>query len=128
MISYKKIDLIKLNVVNSSLHLENEKLIIKTPIMYFDYKENFILLKINNNAENHVKFLQLCSHIERLFKSKDIKQTVDNSVEIKVAVVNESKFYDINHNLTNNKTPGKMICSLKCFEGILTLDQLLFIK
>jgi len=128
MISYKKIDLIKLNVVNCSLYLENEKLIIKTPIMYFDYKENFILLKINNNAENHVKFLQLCSHIERLFKSKDIKQISENSVEIKVTIDEESKFYDFNNNLTNIKTPGKMICSLKCFKGIMTLDQLLLVK
>ena len=128
MISYKKIDLIKLNLVNSSLQYGNETVIIKTPIMYFDYKENFILLKINNNSENHIKFLQLCSHIERLFKFKDIKQIADNTIEIKVVVNKESKFYDSNGNLTSNVLPGKIICSLKCFEGIMTLDQLLYIK
>ena len=90
MTSYKKIDLIKLYVKDSLLFLDDNKILIKTPIIYFDYKEDHIILKIKNNVENHVKFLQLCTHIERLFKTKDIKTNINISLEIKVLINKDS--------------------------------------
>jgi hypothetical protein len=129
MTSYKKIDLIKLYVKESSIFLDDKKLLIKTPIIYFDYKEDHIILKIKNNAENHVKFLQLCTHIERLFKTKGIKTNINNSLEIKVLINEISKFYDINASPINNiKHGGKIICSLECFNGTMSLVELLYIK
>jgi hypothetical protein len=129
MTSYKKIDLIKLYVKESSIFLDDTKLLIKTPIIYFEYRENHIVLKIKNNAENHVKFLQLCTHIERLFKSKDIKPNINNSLEIMVLINDNSKFYDINSNpISNIKNGGKIICSLECFNGMMNLVELLYVK
>jgi hypothetical protein len=129
MTSYKKIDLIKLYIEDSFVFLDDKKLLIKTPIIYFEYREDHIILKIKNNAENHVKFLQLCTHIERLFKTKDIKTNINNSLEIKVLINDNSKFYDINGKLINSiKNGGKIICSIECFNGTMSLVELLYIK
>ena len=129
MTSYKKIDLIKLYIEDSFIFLDDKKLLIKTPIIYFEYREDHIILKIKNNAENHVKFLQLCTHIERLFKTKNIKTNINNSLEIKVLINDNSKFYDINGKLINSiKNGGKIICSLECFNGTMSLVELLYIK
>ena len=129
MTSYKKIDLIKLYVKDSLLFLDDNKILIKTPIIYFDYKEDHIILKIKNNVENHVKFLQLCTHIERLFKTKDIKTNINISLEIKVLINKDSKFYDVNAIPINNiKNGGKIICSLECINGTMNLVELLYIK
>jgi hypothetical protein len=129
MTSYKKIDLIKLYIEDSFVFLDDKKLLIKTPIIYFEYREDHIILKIKNNAENHVKFLQLCTHIERLFKTKDIKTNINNSLEIKVLINEISKFYDINGKLINSiKNGGKIICSIECFNGTMSLVELLYIK
>jgi hypothetical protein len=129
MTSYKKIDLIKLYIEDSFVFLDDKKLLIKTPIIYFEYREDHIILKIKNNAENHVKFLQLCTHIERLFKTKDIKTNINNSLEIKVLINQSSKFYDINGKLINSiKNGGKIICSIECFNGTMSLVELLYIK
>jgi len=129
MTSYKKIDLIKLYIEDSFVFLDDKKLLIKTPIIYFEYREDHIILKIKNNAENHVKFLQLCTHIERLFKTKDIKTNINNSLEIKVLINDNSKFYDINGKFINSiKNGGKIICSIECFNGTMSLVELLYIK
>jgi len=129
MTSYKKIDLIKLYIEDSFIFLDDKKLLIKTPIIYFEYREDHIILKIKNNAENHVKFLQLCTHIERLFKTKNIKTNINNSLEIKVLINDNSKFYDINGKLINSiKNGGKIICSIECFNGTMSLVELLYIK
>ena len=129
MTSYKKIDLIKLYIKDSFVFLDDKKLLIKTPIIYFDYGEDHIILKIKNNAENHVKFIQLCTHIERLFKTKDIKTNINNSLDIKVLINDNSKFYDINGKSINNiKNGGKIICSIECFNRTMSLVELLYIK
>ena len=73
--------------------------------------------------------MQLCSHIERLFKTKGIKTNINNSLEIKVLINEISKFYDINASPINNiKHGGKIICSLECFNGTMSLVELLYIK
>jgi hypothetical protein len=73
--------------------------------------------------------LQICTHIERLFKTKGVKTNINNSLERKVLINDSSKFYDINANPINNiKNGGKIICSLECFNGTMSLVELLYIK
>jgi hypothetical protein len=134
MFSYKKIDLLKLTVTNKQLLFDGNTLIIKSPIINYDFNDNKLILKINCDADSHNVFLNLCSYIERLFKNLDIKN-LDNKIlnnnSVIISIDEQSKFYDYNKDeICKNsiKHGGKIICSFSCTNGIATLIELLQIK
>jgi hypothetical protein len=129
MFSYKKIDLLKLTVINKQLLFNGDTLIIKSPIINYEYNDDKLILKINSDADSHNTFLNLCSYIERLFKNSDSKILNNNSVAISIDEC--SKFYDYNKDEIGKngiKNGGKIICSFSCKNGICTLIELLQIK
>ena len=73
MFSYKKIDMLNLILIDDRVCYNNENLLIKSPIINYEVKEDKLLLKINGDADSHIIFLNLCSYIERLFKNSKIK-------------------------------------------------------
>jgi hypothetical protein len=129
MFSYKKIDLLKLTVINKQLLFNGDSLIIKSPIINYEFDDNKLILKINGDADSHSIFLNLCSFIERLFKNSESKILSNNSVII--SIDEHSKFYDYNRDEIGKniiKNGGKIICSFSCKNGICTLIELLQIK
>ena len=129
MFSYKKIDLLKLTVVNNELLFNGDALVIKTPIINYDFNEDKLILKINKDADSHSIFLNLCAYIEILFKNVDHKILNNNSMIISIDKC--SKYYDYNKDeICKNsiKSGGKIICSFSCKNGICTLIELLQIK
>jgi len=131
MISYKKIDLLKLSVLNECLLFNEEMLIIKSPIMEYEFIEDIFILKINQDSDRHNTFLNLCSHIERLFRTFNIKSKIIINNNINIYTDNNSKFYyskkkKINKKLVKNT--GKIICSFTCKNGKYFLKEMLQIK
>jgi hypothetical protein len=128
MISYKKIDLLKLKVVNKKLYLDEEILTIKSPIINYEFIEDKLHLKINGDADTHSIFLNLCAYIERLFKIQDVKTGIINNNAIMVNTDNTSTFYDSNKEEISKisiRNGGKAVCSLSCENGELFLKELL---
>jgi hypothetical protein len=131
MFSYKKIDLLKLKVTNDTLVLENLDLTIKSPIINCEFNGDKLILIINSDSDSHNTFLNLCSYIERLFKSHDIKSQIISNNLIHINIDKTSEFYDSNKEEISKsliKTGGKIICSFTCKNGKLYLKQLLQLK
>jgi hypothetical protein len=137
MISYKKIDMLNLHVVDDSIYYKDNELIIKSPIINYEIKDEKLMLKINDCSDLHIKFIDLCCYIERLFKNAKIKtDIIKNRNEnynriILISITENCKFYDIYKEeifRSNIKSFGKIICSFLCKNGILILHEMLQIK
>jgi hypothetical protein len=131
MISYKKIDLLKLTVLDDCLLFNTEMLIIKSPIMKYEFSEDMFILKINPDSDRHNTFLNLCSYIERLFRTFNLKSKIINNNDINLYIDDNSEFYDSNKEEINKKlvkNTGKIICSFKCKSGKFFLKEMLQIK
>jgi hypothetical protein len=137
MISYKKIDMLNLHLVEDSIYYKNNELIIKSPIINYEFKDEQFFLKINDDSDLHIKFIDLCSYIERLFKNSKIKTDIIkyrsdiNSRSILISLSEKCKFYDTDREeifRSNIKTSGKIICLILCKNGRFTVNELLQIK
>lgn len=137
MISYKKIDLLNLHVVEDTIYYKNTELIIKSPIINYEIKDEKLMLKINDDSELHIKFIDLCSYIERLFKNAKIKTDIIknrndvNNRSVLISISENCKFYDTDRDeifRSNIKSFGKIMCSILCKNGNFTLSQFLQIK
>jgi hypothetical protein len=137
MISYKKIDMLNLHIVDNSIFYKNTELIIKSPIINYEIKDEKIMLKINDDSDLHIKFIDLCCYIERLFKNSKIKTDIIknrndiNNRSISISISENCKFYDTDREeifRSSIKSSGKIICLILCKNGNFTLSQLLQIK
>ena len=137
MFSYKKIDMLNLTVEDNFVYYNNEILIIKSPIINYELKDEELMLKINGDSDSHIIFLNLCSYIERLFKNLKIKINIiinRNDIinrSVKILINKNSKFYDTDREemfKNNVKSLGKVICSFSVENGNLILHEMLQIK
>lgn len=137
MVSYKKIDLLKLQEAESSIYYKDEILTVKSPIINYDFKDEKLILKINGDSDAHVTFLNLCSYIERMFKKSKINSDVIkdkndiNNRGIIISINENCKYYNVDREeifKSNIKSSGKIICSFSANNGIFILNQLLQIK
>lgn len=139
MFSYKKIDMLNLTVEDNFVYYNNEILIIKSPIINYELKDEELMLKINGDSDCHIIFLNLCSYIERLFKNLKIKIKINiitnrNDIinrSVKILINKNSKFYDTDREemfKNNVKSLGKVICSFSVENGNLILHEMLQIK
>ena len=137
MFSYKKIDMLNLTVGDNFVYYNNEILIIKSPIINYELKDEELMLKINGDSDSHIIFLNLCSYIERLFKNLKIKINIitnRNDIinrSVKILINKNSKFYDTDREemfKNNVKSLGKVICSFSVENGDLILHEMLQIK
>jgi len=137
LISYKKIDMLNLHIVEDSVYYKNTELLIKSPIINYEIKDENLILKINNDSDLHIKFIDLCSYIERLFKNAKIKTDIIknrndiNNRSISLSIKENCKFYDTDMEeifRTNIKSSGKIMCLFLCKNGNFLLSQLLQIK
>lgn len=137
MFSYKKIDMLNLTVEDNFLYYNNEILIIKSPIINYELKDEELMLKINGDSDSHIIFLNLCSYIERLLKNLKIKVNIitnRNDIinrSVKILINKNSKFYDTDREemfKNNVKSLGKVICSFLVENGDLILHEMLQIK
>ena len=137
MFSYKKIDMLNLTVGDNFVYYNNEILIIKSPIINYELKDEELMLKINGDSDCHIIFLNLCSYIERLFKNLKIKINIitnRNDIinrSVKILINKNSKFYDTDREemfKNNVKSLGKVICSFSVENGNLILHEMLQIK
>jgi hypothetical protein len=139
MISYKKIDLLNLhvNLIDGAIYYKNSELVIKSPIINYDIKDETLILKINDDSDAHVTFIDLCSYIERLFKNAKIKTDIIknrndiNNRNIAVSIRENCKFFDTEREEifgNNIKSSGKIMCSILCKNGKFSSNQLLQIK
>jgi hypothetical protein len=136
MFSYKKIDLLRLQLqeLENSIYYNNEILIIKSPIINYEFKDEKLMLKINADSDSHITFMNLCSYIERLFKNSKINVEIiknRNDIENRCVIIfinEKSKYYDADKEeifKSNIKSSGKIICSFSANNGKLILIQLL---
>ena len=139
MFSYKKIDMLNLTVEDNFVYYNNEILIIKSPIINYELKDEELMLKINGDSDSHIIFLNLCSYIERLLKNLKIKIKINiitnrNDIinrSVKILINKNSKFYDTDREemfKNNVKSLGKVICSFSVENGDLILHEMLQIK
>ena len=137
MFSYKKIDMLNLTVEDNFVYYNNEILIIKSPIINYELKDEELMLKINGDSDCHIIFLNLCSYIERLFKNLKIKINIitnRNDIinrSVRILINKNSKFYDTDREemfKNNVKSLGKVICSFSVENGNLILHEMLQIK
>lgn len=137
MFSYKKIDMLNLTVEDNFVYYNNEILIIKSPIINYELKDEELMLKINGDSDSHIIFLNLCSYIERLLKNLKIKVNIitnRNDIinrSVKILINKNSKFYDTDREemfKNNVKSLGKVICSFSVENGDLILHEMLQIK
>tara|TARA_B100000965_G_scaffold359539_2_gene339651 strand:+ start:1990 stop:2400 length:411 start_codon:yes stop_codon:yes gene_type:complete len=136
MISYKNIDILQMSIDDDQKLLHgNEFIEIKSPILLFTLSddENYIHFNINNEAENHNVFLNLCRYIERLFNIKkiDVDLCTKNTVIVYIGPEINYKLFDSDYkNITKDKLKygGKAIFSFLTKNGRNNLVQLLLIK
>jgi len=136
MLSYKNIDILQLKIDSKKnlTHL-NEFIEIKSPILMFTLSddENYLYFNINQDAENHNVFLNLCGYIERLFNINkiDVNLCTKDSVIVYIGSEINCKIFDSNNrNTTKDKLKygGKAIFSFVASNGRHNLVQLLLIK
>ena len=131
MISYKKINLLDLRLVDGAITNKGALLEIKSPIMNYEAKDTQIQLIVNKYSEAHNSFTNICGYICRLFKITDIPCDCITTDSIILDITPESKVYNTESKAINFKTlkrEGKMICSFVCDNGNMCLKHLLLIK
>ena len=107
-----------------------DTLLIKSPIIIAQKTDNCLTLKINNDSENHDKFMNLCGYINTLYSIKKIDTDflVNSSIIIKNTSL--SKFFDENRNelsFSKLKKTQKVVCSFTCVSGNFLLSECLLI-
>lgn len=107
-----------------------DTLLIKSPIIIAQKNVNCLNLKINNDSENHDKFMNLCGYINTLcsIKKIDADFLVNNTIIIKNTSL--SKFFDENRNgisFSKLKNTQKVVCSFTCVSGNFLLSECLLI-
>lgn len=107
-----------------------DTLLIKSPIIIAQKNDNCLNLKINNDSENHDKFMNLCGYINTLcsIKKIDTDFLVNSTIIIKNTSL--SKFFDENRNgipFSKLKNTQKVICSFTCVSGNFLLSECLLI-
>lgn len=136
MISYKNIDILQLSIDDEKKIIHRGEFVeIKSPILLFTLSgdENYLHFSINNEAESHNVFLNLCRYIERLFTIKkiDVNLCTKNSVIVYIGSELNYKLFDSDYkNITKDKIKygGKAIVSFITEDGEHKLVQLLLIK
>jgi len=131
MISYKKINLLDLRLIDGAINNKDTLLEIKSPIMNYEAKDTEIHLIVNKYSEAHNSFTNICGYICRLFKITDIACDFIRTESIIINITPESKVYNVDSKAISFKTlrkEGKMICSFVCDKGVLCLKNLLLIK
>tara|TARA_Y100000741_G_scaffold363938_1_gene353428 strand:- start:2307 stop:2702 length:396 start_codon:yes stop_codon:yes gene_type:complete len=130
MISYKKINLLDISLLNDSIKYKESELEIKSPIMLYEIKDDKLYLNVNKNSDAHNLFLNICGYIDRLYKLKQFKTDFIQQDTINVDILDTSNFYNENNKIVsikNVKTAGKAICSFKCVNGNFNLVNFLMI-
>ena len=127
MISYKKIDLLQLSVNSENELLLNDiKINIKSPVLYINRENNYIVCSVNKDSDNHNLFLNLCGYIFRLFNIKQLDCSFIKENSIYINITNSSRFYDENKKEINAiKDNNKGIISFYGQNGELLLHQFL---
>ena len=134
MISYKKIDISKIKLENSTLIYDDKELIIKSPIINFKIikEENYNKIKLICNDDSHVHdiFLNTIGYIERIYEYNKIKTNFISDNIINVCTNENSRFFDVNTKEIDaeNIIGNKCIVSLIFKNQSLLLTQMLLIK
>jgi|TARA_B110000971_G_scaffold189773_1_gene200405 hypothetical protein len=133
MISYKKINLLDLNIQNTELRYGTSKdiLILKSPIIIARKDKDGLILKINNNSDSHDKFLNMCGYINTICIVNKIKTGIILNNTIILKKTNVSKFFDENKNnisFSKLKDIQKVVCSFTCCDGCFLIEHCLMIN
>ena len=134
MISYKKIDISKIKLENSTLIYDDKELIIKSPIINFKIikEENYNKIKLICNDDSHVHdiFLNTIGYIERIYEYNKIEINFVSDNIINVYTNENSRFFDFNTKEIDaeNIIGNKCIVSLIFKNQSLLLTQMLLIK
>lgn len=121
MTSYKKIDLLKLAIVNQELHYDGEKLYIKTPKLK---TSNIVDENITLEYENQI-FTELINHILRLYSKKNILKETEKPL---FKVHPDCKFFDScsqKMEVYNLKEQNTAVCILIFSQDVLYIYQYL---
>lgn len=108
-----------------------ETLLIKSPIIIAEKKDNCLVLKINNDSENHDKFMNVCGYINTMCSVKKIDTDFIVNGNIIIKKTSLSKFFDENRNtisFSKLKNTQKVICSFTCVSGSFLLSECLLIN
>lgn len=133
MISYKKINLLDLNIQNTELRYGTSKdiLILKSPIIIAEKDKDSLILKINNNSDSHDKFMNMCGYINTICIVNKIKTGIILNNTIILKKTNVSKFFDENKNnisFSKLKDIQKVVCSFTCCDGCFLIEHCLMIN
>ena len=139
MISYKKIDLLKLSIDSDKNIVHDGEIIeIKSPIIEFEaeYIDNSFIgmnLKINKNSDLHNLFANLLGYIERIYNLNNIRVIIIHDDVIKIKITESSRFFDsktkeINMNFFNSGNFYKGLFSFYINSGDIYLKQMILLK
>ena len=108
-----------------------DTLLIKSPIIIAEKTDNYLILKINNDSENHDNFMNVCGYINTLCSINKINTDLITNNSIILKKTNSSKFFDENKNglsFSKLKNTQKVICSFTCVSGSFLISQCLLIN
>lgn len=133
MLSYKKINLLDLYIHQNNLMYKGtlDTLLIKSPIIIAQKNDDCLVLKLNNDSENHDKFMNICGYINTLCSLKKINTNFISNNNIIIKRTNLSKFFDENKNdisFSKLKNTQKVICCFTCVSGYFLMSECLFIN
>lgn len=133
MLSYKKINLMKMYIQETNLMYKDvsDTLLIKSPIIIAEKSDNCLILKINNDSENHDNFVNVCGYIDTLCSINKINTDLKTNGGIILKNTSLSKFFDENKNgvsFSKLKKSQKVICSFTCVSGSFFISQCLLIN
>ena len=121
MTSYKKIDLLKLKLIDEELRYNGEKIYIKTPkIKTSNIDNECITLEYENE-----KFKELINYIVKLYSGKNVLQ---ESEKILFKIHPNCKFFDSCYKkmeMYNLREKNTAICILTFSQGVLYVYQYL---
>lgn len=133
MLSYKRINLLKMYIHENNLMYKDisDTLIIKSPIIIAEKNNDCLVLKINNDSENHDNFMNMCGYINTLCSINKINTDLITNNSIILKKTSLSKFFDENKNglsFSKLKNTQKVICSFTCESGSFLISQCLLIN
>jgi len=109
----------------------SDTLIIKSPIIIAEKNNDCLVLKINNDSENHDNFMNMCGYINTLCSINKINTDLITNNSIILKKTSLSKFFDENKNemsFSKLKNIQKVICSFTCESGSFLISQCLLIN
>lgn len=131
MTSYKKINMLDLNIEDGKLKYNQDILTLKTPIILEEKQGNVLLLKINFDSKNHDIFNNLCGYINTIYNIKKIKTDIISNGCILLKETKSSRFFDENKNAINFnkiKSNQKIVSTFICDNGEFIIDQCLLVN